>query len=319
MRLRYVDVPQHRGHYESVFLTLVHPDQPQALWVRTTVKKRPGAAAVGALWVTWFAPGGVRAGKLDDLPIVGTEALTCGPAVQGPSSSRGQIDLDSLTARWDVRFASKATPLEHLRPSWLYRAPLPRTKATTPCPDFDVTGTLVVDGTAVDLTGWTGMLGHNWGTEHAARWVWLRSSGLGDDQNGWLDVVLGRVRIGPVLAPWTAFGALSLDGKVHRLGGLLGRRAQVETRSDGAIITAAGPDLHVEVDAEVRPEATVGWEYADPNGHRHEVVNSSVAVMTVRVRTADGFRSILAPVRRGVLEIGADERAFDVALQPDHD
>jgi hypothetical protein len=243
------------------------------------------------------------------------EGLECGPARQGPEGTRGTIDLPGLTATWDVSFAPRAEPLEHFAPAVLYRAPLPRTKASSPVPDLVARGSLTVDGTPVDLTGWTGMLGHNWGTEHAARWIWLRGSGLGADGNGWLDAVLARVRIGPVLTPWTGFGALDIDGERHRLGGLLNRGTQVELRPDGADITLTGPAVRLTTHATVPLASTVGWEYADPSGHRHEVVNSSVAALAIDVER-DGRRVTLEPARRGVLEVGGDTRAFGVPLQP---
>ena len=317
MRLRYPDVPLKAGHYESVYAVLVHPDDPRALWVRTTVKKRPGEEPTGAVWVTWFDESGVRAGKLDAQPLEpGSDRLTCGPAAQGPDGSRGTIGLDGLSAEWDLAFAARSEPLEHLRPAFLYGAALPKTKATSPAPDVDVSGSLVVDGSTVDLAGWTGMVGHNWGSQHAARWVWLRVCGLGDDGTGWLDAVLGRVQVGPVLAPWKAFGALSLDGTRHHLGGLLRRGTDVEVRTDGARITLAGPDAKVTVTATVPLTSTVGWEYADPTGDRHEVVNCSVASMRLEAETWAVAVTTYTPTRRGVLELGGDERSLDVPLQP---
>jgi hypothetical protein len=316
LELRFPAAPTGRGVYESVYAVLIHPDQPQALWVRTTVQKRPGQAAVGALWVTWFDETGVRAGKLTGLTANPVDAgLECGPGRQGPEGTRGTIELESLTASWDIAFTPRAEPLDHFTPAVLYRAPLPRTKATSPVPDLDAAGSLTVDGTSVDLTGWTGMLGHNWGTEHAARWIWLRVSGLGADGSGWLDAVLARVRVGPALTPWTGFGALSLDGERHRLGGLLNRGTRVLLRPDGAEITLTGRGVLVTVQATVPLAGTVGWEYADPGGHRHEVVNSSVATMSVDVER-DGRQQRFQPARRGVLEVGGDTRAFDVPLQP---
>ena len=316
MRLRYPDVPLKAEHYESVYTALVHPDEPRALWVRTTVKKKAGEEPTGALWVTWFDENGVRAGKLDGQRLEsGSDRLTCGPARQGPEGSRGAIALAGLSAEWDLAFASRTAPLEHLSPAYLYGAPLPKTKATSPAPDLDVSGSLSIDGTDVDLTGWTGMVGHNWGSQHAARWVWLRVCGLGDDRAGWLDAVLGRVQVGPVLLPWKAFGALSLDGTRHHLGGLLRRGTAVDVRADGTRITLAGPGAEVTVTATVPLASTVGWEYADPSGHRHEVVNCSVASMELEA-VLGGRRTSYAPTRRGVLELGADERQLDVALQP---
>lgn len=179
-----------------------------------------------------------------------------------------------------------------------------------------MTGSLVVDGTPVDLTGWTGMVGHNWGSERAARGVWLRVCSLGDDGSGWLDAVLGRVRVGPVLAPWTAFGALQVDGTRHHPGGLLRRGADVEVRPDGARIRLAGPSAQITVTATVSLPSTVGWEYADPTGHRHEVVNCWVAAMELEAELGDRRTTYRPPPRRGVLQLGADAKALHVLLQP---
>jgi hypothetical protein len=129
------------------------------------------------------------------------------------------------------------------------------------------------------------------------------------------------VRVGPVLAPWTAFGALSLDGQLHRLGGLLRRGTAVEIGPDGtagARITLAGPTAKVYVDATISLASSVAWKYSDPGGHGHEVVNSSVASMKLEVKTSAGTRRF-TPKRPGVLEIGGDERAFDLPIQPFED
>jgi hypothetical protein len=316
VRLRFPDVATGRPHYESVFCTLIHPTEGEALWIRTTVRKRPAQAPTGALWVTWFGESGVRAGKLSDLPVApGGLGISCGPATQGPSGSQGALDVDGFSARWQITFAPRTAPLEHLHPPVLYRAPLPRTKATSPVPDLDAAGTLVVDGRPVDLTGWTGVLGHNWGTEHAARWVYLHASGLGADQRGSLDAILGRVRVGRLMAPWTGFGVLELDGERHRLGGLLNRGSGVDLRPDGAVVRLTGSGLSLETHARLSPATTVGWEYADPAGGRHEVVNSSVAAMTLDLARG-GHHRTLAPGHRGILEIGGDRRAVAVDLQP---
>ena len=266
--------------------------------------------------MTWFDESGVRAGKLDAQPLEpGSDRLTCGPAAQGPGGSRGAIGLDGLSAEWDLAFAARGKPLEHVRPAFLYGAALPKTKATSPAPDVDVSGSLVVDGSTVDLAGWTGMVGHNWGSQHAARWVWLRVCGLGDDGAGWLDAVLGRVQVGPVLAPWKAFGALSLDGTRHHLGGL---PAAARTSRCAPTVRGSpwpGPTRRSPSRRPCRSPSTVGWEYADPSGDRHEVVNCSVASMELEADLG-GRVTTYAPTRRGVLELGADERSLDVPLQP---
>ena len=198
----------------------------------------------------------------------------------------------------------------------LYRAPLPRTKATSPAPNLDVEGTLVLNGTPVDLTGWTGMLGHNWGTEHAARWIWLRASGFGEGGVGWLDAVLGRVRVGPALAPWTAFGALELDGTRHKLGGLLARGTSVALSDNGATIGLTGSGVALRIRVDVSLAATVGWEYSDPGRPPPRGGQQLCCRHLARHRAVDGLRDAFQPSRRGVLEVGGDRRAFDVPLQP---
>jgi hypothetical protein len=316
VRLRYREAGPRDARYESVYAVLTHPSQPLALWVRTTVRKVPEAPATGAVWVTWFGRHGVRAGKLADLPVgPGGYGIRVGDVTQGPGGSSGSIDLPGLAARWELTFTPRAAPLEHLSPAVLYSAPFPRTKSTSPVPDLAVGGDLVVDGVRVDLDGWTGMLGQNWGSEHAAHWVWLRACGLGRDEDGWLDAVLGRVRVGPLLTPWTGFGALSVGSERLRLGGLFSRRSAVDVRADGADVTLAGRGVRVQVRATVDLTRAVGWEYADPVGSRHEVVNSSVAEMTLSIARGRGAVE-LAPVRRGVLELGGDHRALDVPIQP---
>ncbi len=321
MRLQYADVPLDQGHYESVYFVATHPTEPRALWVRTTVRKRPGEEAVGALWATWFCEDGVRAAKLDVLPVstAGSD-ITIGSVRNGPDGSTGEIAGDRLTVAWDLTFTPIAggEPLEHLHPAFLYSAPIPRTKPTSPAPNVSIAGPLRIDGEPIDLTGWTGMLGHNYGSQHAARWIWLRVCGLGEDGGGWLDAVLARIRVGPVLTPWTAFGALQLDGVRHPLGGLLRRDTAVDLDFDGATITLGGPGITVVTHAWVPLASTVGWKYADPNGHGHEVVNCSVAQMSLTLRRGNQS-AVLEPARRGVLEVGGDERAFDVPLQPYED
>ncbi len=57
------------------------------------------------------------------------------------------------------------------------------------------------------------MVGHNWGAQHAERWIWLHGAGFAEDQDAWIDVALGRIKVGPLTTPWIANGALCLGGE----------------------------------------------------------------------------------------------------------
>ena len=80
-------------------------------------------------------------------------------------------------------------------------------------------GDVAINGERVALDGWPGMIGHNWGTEHADRWVWIQGSGLGGRDEDYIDVAAGRIKIGPWTTPWVPAGMLMLEGEAHRLGG----------------------------------------------------------------------------------------------------
>ena len=90
---------------------------------------------------------------------------------------------------------SSEPALEHLPSAWMYRARLPRTKLSSPAPDATFRGTVELPaGRRLQLDGWRGMVGHNWGAEHAERWVWLHGVGFAQDADAWLDVGVGRIR-----------------------------------------------------------------------------------------------------------------------------
>ena len=45
-------------------------------------------------------------------------------------------------------------------------------------PDAVFTGWIEAGDRRTEVAGWRGMVGHNWGSEHAERWVWLHAVGL---------------------------------------------------------------------------------------------------------------------------------------------
>ena len=319
LRPRYVETPAKAGLYESLYLTAHHPTEPQALWIRHTVLKAPGAPPRASLWCTWFAGGGVRAGKVStpgpssspERPLqVGEHGWI------GATGATGAVDLDSLRARWELQFRDPEPTMFHLPKPWMYRAPVPRTKSMSAGPMLRLAGSLEVDGQAVDIDGWPCTIGHNWGSEHAERWMWLHADGQADEGPVWLDAVVGRIRLGPVTTPWIANGAVSIAGRRHRLGGLRsGVNTAVTEHDRGATVELRGNDVSVELRADVDLSRCVGWTYADPVGSTREVVNCSVARTRLRIQCPGGTPlEVEAPV--SAFEIGGRSRALDVPLQP---
>ena len=320
LRPRYVAAPERAGLYESLYLTAHHPTEPRALWIRHTVLKPPAAPPRAALWCTWFADGAVGAAKFTTPQATSTpdHPLEVGDhGWIGCDGAAGAVDLEgSLRASWKLQFRDPEPPLEHLPRPWMYTAPLPRTKSMSAAPMLRLGGSLVVDGRAVDVEGWPCSIGHNWGTEHAERWIWIHADATTGDQPVWLDVIVGRIRLGSLTTPWIANGAISIGGHRHRLGGLRhGVATPVTERDRGATVLLRGSGITVKAHCDIDLPSCVAWTYADPTGKTREVVNSSVARIDLEIERP-GHIALQATSPVSAFELGAPRRAFDVPPQP---
>jgi hypothetical protein len=295
-----------RGHYESFYLRAVHPSQPRGVWIRYTVTVRPDGPPAGQLWCTVFdrsAPQ-PRAVRVDaGAPASGDGAwIRLGDSTFGESAIRGAAGGTS----WDLRTSGGEPPLLHLPRPWLYTAPLPKTKLLSVSPATTFSGTVEVDGETIAVDGWPGMIGHNWGAEHAAAWIWLHGLGFaGAGADTWLDVAIGRVRLGPVTTPWVANGALSLDGRRLPLGGL-GRRVAVAETTTGCELRLPVRGGTVTASVTAPESAFVEWDYAQPTGGTSRVVNCSVADLTLRVDRKGTAPIELAGAGRAAYELGRE-------------
>ena len=191
------------GRYESYYLRAVDPQRPRAAWIRYTTHQRPGETPTGSLWCTYFdgdeqEPYAVKETLPDPARPTGAW-IAIGDSTFGPGAARGNAAALGRAAAWDLSITGGEAPLRHLPREWMYRAKLPRTKLESPLPAATFDGLLEIDGRRVELDSWPGMVGHNWGAEHAATWVWLHGIAFGED--AWLDLSAGRVRVGPVLTP----------------------------------------------------------------------------------------------------------------------
>jgi hypothetical protein len=305
---RWQTVPPGRGHYESYYLRAVHPTRPRGVWIRYTVSVAPGGQPGGELWFTFFdrdapRPRAVRMAAGEPTTDGGAWIRLDGSTF-GEAGIVGEVRSTECSASWSLRSTSAEPPLQHLPRDWMYRARLPRTKLLSLTPATVLDGTLEVDGESISVAGWPGMLGHNWGEQHAAQWIWLHGlafEGAGPDS--WLDVAVARVRLGPITTPWIANGAVSLGGVRIPLGGLA-RRVAVVADDDHCVLRLPGRDGTVTATAAAPAGAFVEWDYAGPEGSGHRVVNCSVADLAVRVeRSGESPVELTAP-HRAAYELG---------------
>jgi hypothetical protein len=335
-RARFAGLAGKAGHYESFYVKACRPDGGQGLWIRHTVHKRPGEEPTGSIWFVLFdrAGGAPRATKVtvpaSELSVPAGGWIRVAGAEIAPGRAEGSIaaaaqaasapggaSAPALTASWSLAFDGSREPCRYLPADWLYEAPLPRTKFVAPFPDAVFDGMLEIDGEPVKIEGWPGMIGHNWGTEHAERWVWLEGTGFAGEPGTWFDAGAARVKLGPKVSPWVPSGFLSLDGVRHRLGGLGAvREARIEETPTGCSFFLPGKGIVVHGRVEAPREAFVGWIYADPKGGEHHTVNCSVADLELTVEQPGRPARHLTLPAGAAYELGMRETDHGIPIQP---
>ena len=178
--------PRKAGHYESFYIKACRPGGGQGIWIRHTVHKRPGAEPNASIWFVLFDrdADGPRATKVT---VPGGRALGAGRLLDpgrrrrdraGPGRP-GTVATDALERQLGAdlrrrrralqvpagRLALRGAAAEDQVRRALSRRPLRAARSTS-------------TATTIELAGWPGMIGHNWGSEHAERWVWLEGTGF---------------------------------------------------------------------------------------------------------------------------------------------
>ena len=170
----------------------------------------------------------------------------------------------------------------------------------------------------VHLENWPGMVGHNWGAEHAERWIWIHGAGFDDRQpSDYVDIAAGRIKIGRWTTPWIANGAIALDGEVMRLGGL-GRTygTTFDEQPGGCEFVVPGGHVTLRGAVGAPLDRFVGWVYADPGGGEHHAINCSVADMRFRVERPGEPHVHLQVEGGAAFELGMRETDHGATVQP---
>jgi len=320
---QFTGVPRGAGHYESFYVKAAHPQGGRAVWIRHTVHKRPREAPNASLWLTAFdaAATGPRAVKAtfgsDDLAAPEGAYIRIDGATLAPGRAVGSITAPTLEASWDLTFSDPGEPFHHLPYRRLYEASVPRTKFLSPYPSAHFSGTVTVAGETIELDSWPGMIGHNWGAEHADRWVWIQGGELDGQPDSCFDVAAGRIRIGPLRTPWVANGILRLDGSEHRLGGF-GKliSTKIDEGPTGCDFELAGEGVKVRGRVSSQPRNFVGWVYADPKGPEHNTLNCSISDLELEVERKGSEPERLEVALGAAYEIGMRDTDHGIPLQP---
>jgi hypothetical protein len=301
------------GGYESFYVRAVDPDAPRSVWLRHTVLQAHGGPPIGSTWLTVF-DASLPAPLASKTSAPDPEAdgwLRVGESVFGPGGVHGSAG----PAAWDLDWTGDAPVLRHLPKSFMYSAPLPRTKLESPRPYVHVNGQATLGEQTVTLDGWPGMVGHNWGAQHAERWIWLHGTLFEDRPDDWLDIALGRIRVGPLLSPWVANGVVSINGERFRVGGVAAR-PHVQEGPSHLDLRVDSRDAQLRLTAHSRRAQTVVWRYADPDGHEHHVANCSLAELEAVVIPRGRTSQVLRTAYGGTYELGMRETPEGLAVLP---
>jgi len=323
-RARFPEAGDRDGHYESFYLKLCRPGGGVGAWIRHTVHKRPKEPPTCALWFTFFDrdAAGPRATKaqfgLEALEAPEHSYVRIGEAVLADGRATGSVSTPALEASWDLAFSDEHQPFHHLPREFLYRAPLPRTKLLSPYPNASFDGTVEVGGETVEVDSWRGMVGHNWGSEHAERWAWVHGAAFdGGPEGDYFDLALGRIRVAGLTSPWIGNGMLVLDGVEHRLGGLERvRSTEMEDSPSEARFRLTGRGIRVSGRVGAERKDFVAWVYADPVGPEHNTLNCSVSDLELDVEPDGGPARRLIVPGAAAYELGTRDLEHGIPLQP---
>ena len=236
----------------------------------------------------------------------------------GPGRAEGSVDTEALTAAWSLTFEGDDRALQVPAGRLALRGAAAADQVRRAVARRPLRGPPELDDEPLELAGWPGMIGHNWGTEHAERWVWLEGTGFPDAPGTYFDAGAARVQPRPPhqpLDPLRDADARRRAAPARRprrdpRRGSRSRPTVCQLRSSPARTsssTAASPP---------REKDFVGWVYADPDGPEHNTVNCSVADLELTVERPGRPPRELTLAAGGAYELGMRETDHGIPIQP---
>lgn len=307
-----------RGHVESYFLKLNDPEGNRALWVKATIRVQAGGAPrVAEAWAIAFDRDGEHVAVKQVVPLSRARFGAAGLAIEvaglriTPGRVVGEVESDGRRVAFDLRFTTDAPPLVPFPSPRLYETALPSFKLVSPHPDSRFDGSFTVAGRTIEVHGWRGMQGHNWGARHAERYAWVHCNQWEGSDELVLEGLTARVKVGPVLAPPLTLVCLRHRGVRYDFNTLVRARGTIDPRrwtfsARSALATVSG-----ELWAGTRD--FVGLAYENPDRSITYCLNSKIARGRVRL-SVRGKPDIEAFTRAAALEIGTKDPEHGVAM-----
>ncbi len=303
--------------YESYFFRANHPTRPLAVWTKATVLTSQHGEALQESWLAYFdgeknrSFAAKRSERLD--PAFAQERdgeqrlAVCGAAwtIAPRGLCRGVVDGGT----WDLTFERLPGAVGEARsfiPPNLLTGSFPRAKGVTPLPAMTVDGALEVFGERVELRGWSGALGHNWGREHPRRHAWGQCyfPATDDGPAAWVEGITASVKLaGPIASPLLSTMIVQRGEQSFRFDRIFdpwNQRAVIEDRRFTLELHGDDGRAVLELDGTGRPVVCLG--YKDPAGALGYCVNTKLARTKLTVEPRHGAPFTLSSEHGGALE-----------------
>jgi hypothetical protein len=322
------DASRARGHVESLFLKGNSPDGKRALWVKYTIlaPRANPEGGVAELWAIAFD-------RAHSRPIANKQSFPLREVSFGDrpfflklpraelehGRARGELGASGPRFRWDLRYECASESFRPFPSARMYRGPFPRTKTLTPAPDSRLSGFFEIDDERWDVSGFRAAQGHNWGRGHAHAYAWAHANALelapesAQARETWLELITGRVYVGPLLTPWLSCAGVSIDRQLFRFDGLrsmLAREVHVDARSYQFHLRQGDAEFEGKIVAD--PRLIAGLRYEDPDQETLSCLNSKLASGTFTLRARGKVFRLRS--ERVALEIGMREKDHGIPI-----
>lgn len=265
------------GLYESNYLKGNAPDGSGAFWLKhniLTPAEAGAAPSVAEFWcVLWLEDWRPRVWKR----VVDLDQVRLGRDRVAMDDDRVSLETDHVAGqldgdpdvRWDLAIRDELPPLRHLAADWMYEKGFPRKKAVTGSPRAVFDGAFQVGDRTVDVGGWVGHRQHNWGTEHAERYVYGSCNIWDADADLTIEGITVRVElVAGIRSPWLTLLRGLRDGQPYGKGTIWASLRQAGD-VDFPRWTAWGGgrgEVRTRLEMELDPTHTAGLRYLHPDG-----------------------------------------------------
>jgi hypothetical protein len=318
--VRFAPSPRSKGgHVESYFLKLNDGKGRRALWLKATILSRSGGPTVAEAWAIAFDREGTHRAAKEVIPFPSARFSDAALDVEvarvriQEGKTTGALDVPSRLA-WDLRFEGTAPPLVPFAVKSFYTGGFPRSKLVSPHPDLRFFGHYEVEGERIEVDGWRGMQGHNWGKSHAYRYAWGHCNSFLEEPELVFEGVTAQVRLGPAVTPPLTILCIRHRGVRYEWNRPLDLLRAKGHGEPGRWSFEAENDLGtIEGEMRGKEDLFVGLYYENPSGPTTHCLNSKIADIDLRFRPR-GRPLVRASSHEAALEIGTTDPSHGVRM-----